>query len=143
LADDRLEREFIIPKPRGDKVKTNRRDALSLAKLLRADELTAVWVPDGRHEAMRDLTRARESSDAFSAWNRGDPHLCRTVWLAHAPMDDALLSQIHIIAAPLRERCRSRWTGCCRELARSDVNARAGRLALSSGSSSFGNSGLC
>jgi len=43
-------------------VKTNRRDALSLAKLLRADELTAVWVPDGRHEAMRDLTRARETA---------------------------------------------------------------------------------
>jgi transposase len=52
----------LIPKRPGDKVKTNRRDALSLAKLLRADELTAVWVPDGRHEAMRDLTRARETT---------------------------------------------------------------------------------
>ena len=50
----------LIPKRRGDKVKTNRRDALSLAKLLRADELTAVWIPDGPHEAMRDLTRLRE-----------------------------------------------------------------------------------
>ncbi len=35
-------------------MKTNRRDALNLAKLLRAGELTAVWVPDERHEAMRD-----------------------------------------------------------------------------------------
>lgn len=52
----------LIPKRPGDKVKTNRRDALSLAKLLRADELTAVWVPDGCHEAMRDLTRARETA---------------------------------------------------------------------------------
>src|ERR1700724_1977884 len=52
----------LIPKRRGDRVKTNRRDALSLAKLLRADELTAVWVPDERHEAMRDLTRARETA---------------------------------------------------------------------------------
>jgi transposase len=52
----------LIPKRRGDKVKTNRRDALSLAKLLRADELTAVWVPDKGHEAMRDLTRARETA---------------------------------------------------------------------------------
>ena len=43
-------------------MKTNRRDAISLAKLLRADELTAVWVPDGGHEAMRDLTRARETA---------------------------------------------------------------------------------
>ena len=36
----------LIPKKPGDRVKTNRRDALSLAKLLRAGELTAVWVPD-------------------------------------------------------------------------------------------------
>jgi transposase len=49
----------LIPKKVGDRVKTNRRDALSLARLLRAGELTAVWVPDERHEAMRDLTRAR------------------------------------------------------------------------------------
>jgi transposase len=40
-------------------VKTNRRDALGLARQLRAGELTAVWVPDSRHEAMRELTRAR------------------------------------------------------------------------------------
>src|SRR3979490_2214195 len=52
----------LMPKRPGDRVKTNRRDALSLAKLLRADELTAVWVPDGAHEAMRDLTRARETA---------------------------------------------------------------------------------
>jgi transposase len=52
----------LIPKRPGDRVKTNRRDALSLAKLLRADELTAVWVPDAAHEAMRDLTRARETA---------------------------------------------------------------------------------
>src|SRR3982074_2796886 len=49
----------LIPKKPGDRVKTNRRDALSLAKLLRAGELTAVWVPDRHHEAMRDLSRAR------------------------------------------------------------------------------------
>ena len=46
----------LIPKKPGDRVKTNRRDALGLVKLLRAGELTAVWVPDPRHEAMRDLT---------------------------------------------------------------------------------------
>jgi transposase len=40
-------------------MKTNRRDALSLVKVLRAGEVTAVWVPDPRHEAMRDLSRAR------------------------------------------------------------------------------------
>jgi transposase len=49
----------LIPKKPGDRVKTNRRDAIGLVKLLRAGDLTAVWVPDPRHEAMRDLTRAR------------------------------------------------------------------------------------
>jgi len=52
----------LIPKRPGDRVKTNRRDAVSLAKLLRADELTAVWVPDRGHEAVRDLSRAREAA---------------------------------------------------------------------------------
>src|SRR5260370_78247 len=49
----------LIPKRAGDRVKTDRRDAASLAKLHRAGELTAVWVPDARHEAMCDLVRAR------------------------------------------------------------------------------------
>ena len=52
----------LIPRKPGDRIKTNRRDALGLVKLLRAGELTAVWVPDPHHEAMRDLTRARESA---------------------------------------------------------------------------------
>lgn len=52
----------LIPKRPGERVKTNRRDALSLAKLHRAGELTAVWVPDRAHEAIRDLVRAREAA---------------------------------------------------------------------------------
>jgi len=50
----------LIPKKAGDRVKTDRRDALSLARLHRAGELTAVWVPDQAQEALRDLTRCRE-----------------------------------------------------------------------------------
>ena len=50
----------LIPKKAGDRVKTDRRDSLILARLHRAGELTAVWVPDGAQEALRDLTRARE-----------------------------------------------------------------------------------
>ena len=50
----------LIPKKAGERVKTDRRDSLSLARLHRAGELTAVWVPDGAQEALRDLTRARE-----------------------------------------------------------------------------------
>src|SRR6266436_5504914 len=56
----------LIPKKPGDRVKTNRRDAVGLAKLSRAGELTAVWVPDERHEAMRDLSRVR---DAVPEWS--------------------------------------------------------------------------
>ena len=52
----------LIPKKPGERVKTNRRDAVSLARLLRAGELTAVWVPDATHEAVRDLVRAREAA---------------------------------------------------------------------------------
>jgi transposase len=52
----------LTPRKPGDHVKTNRRDAISLAKLLRAGELTAVWVPDEGHEAMRDLVRARAAA---------------------------------------------------------------------------------
>ena len=52
----------LIPRKPGDRVKTNRRDAVSLARLLRAGELTAVWVPDEGHEAMRDLVRARAAA---------------------------------------------------------------------------------
>jgi transposase len=52
----------LIPRKPGDRVKTNRRDAIALARLLRAGELTAVWVPDEGHEAMRDLVRARTAA---------------------------------------------------------------------------------
>ena len=49
----------LIPRKPGDRIKTDRRDAINLAKLHRAGELTPVWVPDQAHEAIRDLVRAR------------------------------------------------------------------------------------
>jgi transposase len=49
----------LIPRKPGDRVKTERRDAVNLAKLHRAGELSPVWVPDPAHEAIRDLVRAR------------------------------------------------------------------------------------
>lgn len=48
-----------VPRRSGERVKTDRRDALMLASLARAGELTPVKVPDERDEAMRDLSRAR------------------------------------------------------------------------------------
>ena len=51
-----------IPMKTGDRVKTDRRDAMMLAKLRRAGELTRIWIPDAAHEEMRDLVRACENA---------------------------------------------------------------------------------
>ena len=52
----------MVPKKSGDRVKTDRRDAVNLARLERAGELTAVHVPELEDEAMRELSRAREAA---------------------------------------------------------------------------------
>jgi transposase len=52
----------LVPVRAGDRVKTDRRDALKLARLLRSSELTGVAVPDEAYEALRDLVRAREAA---------------------------------------------------------------------------------
>ena len=49
----------MIPKKSGDRIKNDNRDAIMLARLHRAGDLTAVFVPDAQDEAMRDLSRAR------------------------------------------------------------------------------------
>lgn len=51
-----------IPRKPGDRVKNDHRDAITLARLARAGELTAIWVPDPIHEAVRDLVRARHAA---------------------------------------------------------------------------------
>lgn len=51
-----------MPRRPGDRIKNDRRDAATLARLHRAGELTAVWVPEAESEAMRDLTRSREDA---------------------------------------------------------------------------------
>ena len=53
----------LIPRKPGERVKTDRRDGLNLARLDRAGELTPVWVPDAAQEALRDLSRAREGHE--------------------------------------------------------------------------------
>src|SRR3954464_5804180 len=69
----------LIPVKPGDRVKTDRRDAENLARCYRAGDLTAVWVPDAAHEALRDLVRAREAakSDQLRARNRLGKFLLR------------------------------------------------------------------
>jgi transposase len=60
----------LIPMKSGDRVKTDRRDPVMLAKLHRAGELTAIWIPDAAHEAMRDLVRARATAGRVLAQAR-------------------------------------------------------------------------
>ena len=52
----------LIPRKPGDRVKTDRRDAMRLAQLYRAGDLTPVYVPNVDDEAIRDLSRAREDA---------------------------------------------------------------------------------
>lgn len=54
----------LIPRKAGDRVKTDQRDAIMLARLLRSGDLTAVWVPGPEDEALRDLVRARFDAKA-------------------------------------------------------------------------------
>jgi transposase len=81
----------LIPVKAGDRVKTNRRDALKLARLYRAGELTAVWVPDAEHEALRDLVRAREAAkkDQLRARHRLSKFLLRRGMRAAAGVKEA------------------------------------------------------
>ena len=60
----------LIPRKAGDRVKTDRRDCMSLARQFRSGDLTGVWVPDEEQEAMRDLTRAREDTKALERHSR-------------------------------------------------------------------------
>ena len=86
----------LIPRKAGDKVKTDRRDATKLARLYRAGELTAVWVPDRAHEALRDLVRARQAAikDLRAARHRLDKFLLRSGKRRPTPM--SLWTQKHI-----------------------------------------------
>jgi transposase len=70
----------LVPKKPGDRVKTDRRDALKLARSHRSGDLTAVWVPDEYSEALLDLVRQREAAkqDQLRARHRLTKFLLRT-----------------------------------------------------------------
>jgi transposase len=52
----------LVPKTAGDRIKTDRRDAVKLARFLRSGDLTEVHVPEAATEAMRDLERSRDDA---------------------------------------------------------------------------------
>src|ERR1700738_177429 len=108
----------LVPTKAGDRVKTDRRDALKLAKNYRNGELTPVWVPDAAHEALRDLVRAREAakkdqlkarhrlgkvllrhgrrpSTPMNAWTQTHLTWVKTVHFEHAAQEATLLDYLH------------------------------------------------
>lgn len=78
-VDSRVVAPSLTPTRPGDRVKTDSRDALTLARLLRTGDLTSVWVPTPEHEALRDLVRAREDAkvDLLRARHRLSKFLLR------------------------------------------------------------------
>jgi transposase len=52
----------LVPQKAGLRIKTDRRDACGLAHYLRSGDLTAIWIPDEKTEALRDLERARDDA---------------------------------------------------------------------------------
>lgn len=108
----------LVPVKAGDRVKTDRRDALKLARSYRAGDLTPVWVPDAAHEALRDLVRAREAAKKdqlrarhrlgkfllrqgrrpptkMTAWTQTHLTWIKTVHFAHAAQEATLLDYLH------------------------------------------------
>jgi transposase len=108
----------LVPVKAGDRVKTDRRDALKLARSYRAGDLTPVWVPDAAHEALRDLLRAREAakkdqlrarhrlgklllrqgrrpSTPMQAWTQRHLTWVKTVHFEHPAQEATLLDYLH------------------------------------------------
>lgn len=118
----------LIPVRPGERVKTDRRDAIRLARLLRSGDLVAVWVPDEAHEALRDLVRARDDAktDLLRAKHRLGKFLLRRAisppvgmrswsrahdaWLAtlrfEHPADRVVLEDYHAVVRAAAERLR-------------------------------------
>lgn len=105
-----------IPKRAGDRVKTDRRDALMLARLARAGELAPVRVPDLRDEAVRDLVRAREDAvrEQRNARHRLKALPSSTPNAHFGPVPPADLNRINDLAALLWFFCSGTFSidGC-------------------------------
>ena len=109
----------MIPRKSGDRIKNDRRDALSLARLHRSGELTAVYVPNPEDEAIRDMTRGREDAvkavrvakqqllafllrhgkryEGRTYWSKGHWHWLATVKMAHRAQQIVLQEYMHVV----------------------------------------------
>jgi transposase len=111
----------LIPKRPGDKVKTDRRDALKLARLLRSGDLTPVWVPDEAHEALRNLVRARADAKADQAAGQASAEqVSAAPGLLAASWRPQLVAASCAVVAAARVRARPRPGRLCRLLGRGD-----------------------
>jgi transposase len=119
-----------IPRQPGDRIKTDRRDALKLARLHAAGQLKEVVVPEPAHETLRDLVRAREDlrGDLMAARHRIGKHLLRRGHLWPGP--GSAWSQAHLawvsrlsLDDPLAEAILAEQLACHETLL-----ARRGRL---------------
>jgi transposase len=120
----------LVPKKPGDRVKTDRRDAMKLARSHRSGDLTAVWVPDEDSEALRDLVRQREAAkqDQLRARHRLTKFLLRTG--QRPPLGLKAWTERY-----MRWLAQVRYTQPAREVTRLDcmnevehMSARVGRL---------------
>jgi transposase len=125
----------LVPVKAGDRVKTDRRDALKLARSYRAGDLTAVWVPDAAHEALRDLVQAREAAkkDQLRARHRfGQVLAAPRAASAHrhdfvdteAPVHGEFIKRRHFVNSPGGWRIHNRFIKGIR--ANSDGSHRRG-----------------
>ena len=109
----------MIPRKSGDRIKNDRRDALSLARLHRSGELTAVYVPNPEDEAIRDMTRGREDAvkavrvakqqllafllrhgkryEGRTYWSKAHWHWLATVKMAHRAQQIVLHEYMHVV----------------------------------------------
>ncbi|MFG0316658.1 MAG: IS110 family transposase [Planctomycetota bacterium JB042] len=109
----------LIPDRKGDRVKTDKRDSIKLARLLRSGDLTSVWVPDEATEALRDLFRARDDAkiaeraarqrlDKFllrhgrtypgrTRWTKTHIEWIRKQKFTHEPQQHALCEYLHTV----------------------------------------------
>lgn len=83
----------LMPRRPGDRIKTDRRDAMTLARLLRSGDLTAVWVPDPHHEAVRELVRCRD--DFKQGERRCRQRMCALLLRHGRPYQGSYWTQAH------------------------------------------------
>jgi transposase len=89
----------LIPKKPGERIKTDKRDAIKLARLMRANEFSPIYVPEADDEAVRDLSRAREAAchDRKRAKHQIRSFLLAEIMLPHPAQQIVLQEMIHTL----------------------------------------------